>query len=169
MEQFIRELATISTFPASQFHLNKKCLVGLPFPILTAWVTMLYLHYLLLSLLYQLYLLYLLYLLYPAVPCCTCCNCCTCCRVGISLFCSFALSLFTLVSLYLKSNKKKMSRFLFLLFRTLFIKELLLRVGFAPFLFSRWIISVGPFGVRETKMLCSLRCCKKSNLLLLLL
>ena len=68
MEQFIRELATISTFPASQFHLNKKCLVGLPFPILTAWVTMLYLHYLLLSLLYQLYLLYLLYLLYPAVP-----------------------------------------------------------------------------------------------------
>ena len=110
-------------------------------------------------------------LLYPAVPCCTCCNCCTCCRVGISLFCSFALSLFTLVSLYLKSNKKKMSRFLFLLFRTLFIKELLLRVGFAPFLFSRWIISVGPVGVgvRETKMLCSLRCCKKSNLLLLLL
>ena len=143
------------------------------------WVTMLYLHYLLLCLLYQLYLLYLLYLLYPAVPCCTllypavpcctCCNCCTCCRVGISLFCSFALSLFTLVSLYLKSNKKKMSRFLFLLFRTLFIKELLLRVGFAPFLFSRWIISVGPVGVRETKMLCSLRCCKKSNLLLLLL
>ena len=139
MEQFIRELATISTFPASQFHLNKKCLVGLPFPILTGLpcCTCITCCCACCTSCTSCICCTCCTLLYPAVPCCTCCNCCTCCRVGISLFCSFALSLFTLVSLYLKSNKKKMSRFLFLLFRTLFIKELLLRVGFAPFLFSR--------------------------------